>query len=93
MTDHDAVTDLLDAVSRILLGAFGLGMLFVMLWVAVFSLFGDFVHVVHGAFFAIARERFDAIHYAGMACTKGVLFLGFLFPALAIRWELRRRRG
>ncbi|MFA5026579.1 MAG: DUF6868 family protein [Candidatus Methylomirabilota bacterium] len=92
MNTRDTVTELLDRLSRVLLGAFGLGMLLLLVWVAVFALLGEFVYTLHGSFFAISRAHFDAIHYAGIACVKVSLFLFFLFPYLALRWELRRQR-
>jgi ABC-type transport system involved in cytochrome c biogenesis permease subunit len=91
MIERNTVTELLDALSRVLLGAFALGMIFLLIWAGAFALCKDIIFRLHGAFFAISRQHFDAIHYAGMALVKGALFLGFLFPALAIRWELRRR--
>jgi len=91
MEARDFVTELLDRLSRVLLGAFGLGMLLLLVWFGAVALFGDFVYAMHKAFFALSRERFDAIHYAGMAFVKSSLLLLFLFPWLAIRWELRRR--
>jgi len=93
MFERDTVTELLDAVSRILLGAFLLGMSLLVVWFGALMLFGDFVYAVHSAFFKIGRGQFDAIHYAGMAFTKIMLFVVFLFPYLATRWALRKRRG
>ena len=93
MPESDTVTEQLEVVSRILLGAFLLGMGLLVVWFAALMLFGDFVHAVHGAFFKIGRSQFDAIHYAGMAFTKIVLVVGFFFPYLAIRWVLRKRRA
>lgn len=93
VSHNDTVTELLDAVSRILLAAFCLGLLLLLLWFGVFLLFGDVVYAIHNAFFKVSRDRFDAIHYAGMALVKIVLFLLFLFPYLATRWVLKKRRG
>jgi NADH:ubiquinone oxidoreductase subunit 6 (subunit J) len=92
MLERDTVTELLEAGSRILLGAFFLGMALLLLWFGVVMLLGDFVYAVHSAFFKISRAQFDAIHYAGMALTKIMLFLLFLFPYLATRWVLKKRK-
>jgi hypothetical protein len=93
MITHDTTTELLHAVSRVLVVAFLLGMALLVVWFGAFMLFGDFIYTTHGAFFKISRAHFDAIHYAGMAFTKIILFVGFLFPYLAIRGVLRTRRG
>ncbi len=93
MCERDTVTELLDAVSLILLGSFLFGMLLLLVWFSAFTLLGDLVYAMHSVFFKISRERFDAIHYAGMAFTKIMLFVVFLFPYLATRWVLRKRRG
>ncbi len=93
MPEADTVTEHLEVVSRILLGAFLLGMGLLVVWFAALMLFGDFVYALHSPFFKIGRTQFDAIHYAGMAFTKILLFVVFLFPYLAVRWTLRRRAG
>lgn len=92
MGEGNSTTELLDAVSRILLSSFLLGMGLLVVWFGVVMLFGDFVYAVHNVFFKISRAQFDAIHYAGMALTKIMLFLLFLFPYLATRWVLRKQR-
>jgi hypothetical protein len=93
MTQTDTASELLREVSRVLLVAFLLGASLLVVWSGTFLLFGDFVYALHGAMFKISRAQFDAIHCAGMAFTKILLFVVFLFPYLAIRWTLRTRGG
>jgi hypothetical protein len=93
MTQVENTASLLDALSRILLTAFCLGIFLLLVWFGVFLLGGDFVYALHGALFKISRAQFDAIHYAGMAFTKILIFVLFLFPYVAIRWTLRKRGG
>ena len=56
-----------------------------LLWFMVFSLAHDWLYSVHGKWFTLSEERFDAIHYAGMAFFKLCIFLFNLVPYLALR--------
>jgi hypothetical protein len=54
-------------------------------WWMLFTLAHDWVYRVHGKWFNLPRERFDTIHYAGMALFKiGILLLN-LVPYLSLR--------
>jgi len=56
----------------------------VLTWFAVFTFAHDWLYRLHSRWFRIPAERFDAIHYAGMAFYKiGVLLLN-LVPYLAL---------
>jgi hypothetical protein len=49
---------------------------FLILWFVVFTLAHDRVYRIHGRWFRLSVEQFDAIHYAMMAVFKiGVLLL------------------
>ncbi|HVP31276.1 MAG TPA: hypothetical protein VMW35_19170 [Myxococcota bacterium] len=53
-------------------------------WFLAFVFAHDAMHRLHGRWFTLSRERFDAIHYAGMAAFKiGTLVLA-LVPFLAL---------
>jgi hypothetical protein len=54
-------------------------------WFLMFVLAHDFVYRLHGKWFKLTVERFDAIHYAGMAFFKIGIFLLNIVPYLAIR--------
>ena len=56
-----------------------------LLWFLVFSLAHDWLYRVHGKWFTVSVENFDAIHYAGMAFFKLCIFLFSLTPYLALR--------
>ena len=56
-----------------------------LLWFLVFSLAHDWLYRVHGKWFTVSVENFDAIHYAGMAFFKLCIFLFSLAPYLALR--------
>ncbi len=57
-------------------------LLFWLLWL---TLAHDFVYRVHGKFLKLSEERFDAIHYAGMAFFKICIFVFNIVPYLALR--------
>ncbi len=54
-------------------------------WFLVFTLAHDWLYQLHGKWFKFPVERFDAIHYAGMAFYKISIFLFNLVPYLALR--------
>ena len=54
-------------------------------WFLMFALAHDFVYRLHGKWFNLTVERFDAIHYAGMAFFKIGIFLLNIVPYLALR--------
>ena len=54
-------------------------------WFLVFSMAHDWMYRFHGKWFKIPVEKFDAIHYAGMALFKTGIFLFNLAPYLALR--------
>ena len=54
-------------------------------WFLFFSLAHDWLYRYHGKWFTLSVEKFDAIHYAGMAFFKLCIFLFNLAPYLALR--------
>ncbi len=55
------------------------------LWFLIFSLAHDWLHRLHGKWFTISGEHFDAIHYLSMAFFKLCIFLFYLTPYLVLR--------
>jgi len=55
-----------------------------LLWLLALSLAHDWVHRLHGRWFRLSVERFDAMHYAGMAIYKIGILLFNLVPYLAL---------
>ena len=55
------------------------------LWFLVFSMAHDRMYRLHGKWFTLSTEAFDAIHYASMAFYKLCIFLFLLVPYLALR--------
>ena len=53
-------------------------------WFVVFILAHDWLHRLHGRWFSISEEKFDAVHYTLMGVFKGI-FLFNLVPYLSMR--------
>ncbi len=54
-------------------------------WFLFFMLAHDWMYRIHGKWFKLPVERFDALHYAGMAFFKICILLFNIVPYLAIR--------
>ena len=54
-------------------------------WLLFFILAHDWMYRFHTKWFKISVEKFDAIHYSGMAFFKVAIFLFNLVPYLALR--------
>ena len=57
-----------------------------LVWFLVFALAHDAIRRLHGRWFRLSREQFDALHYAGMAIFKiGIILLNLVpFVVLSI---------
>jgi hypothetical protein len=74
----------LDLAMNALLFALGIAYAVLLLWFVVFVFAHDALYRLHGRWFRLSIETFDAVHYAGMAVFKlGVLLL-FAVPWLAL---------
>lgn len=56
-----------------------------LVWFLVFVLARDRLHRLHGRWFRLSVEQFDAIHYVGMAIFKLGIILLNLVPYIALR--------
>ena len=55
-------------------------------WFVFFMLARDWIYQLHGRWFNISRQNFDAIHYSGMAIYKIGIFLLNLVPYIVLRF-------
>lgn len=55
-----------------------------LVWFLVFVFARDWMRDLHGKWFDLSRERFDAIHYAGMAGYKLLIMVFNLVPWIAV---------
>ena len=92
MDEIKNVENLLDAIGRVLIRCFVMGVVLMLVWLGFLVLAGDFAYNVHSRFIPISREQFNCIQYAALAITKGCIFLYFLLPYIAIRLVLSRRQ-
>lgn len=53
-------------------------------WFAFFSLAHDWLYRFHGRWFKLPVEKFDTIHYGGMAIFKILIFVFNLAPYIAL---------
>jgi len=54
-------------------------------WFVALTLLHDWVYKYHSKWFKIPVEKFDSIHYSGMALYKMGIFLFNIVPYLALR--------
>jgi hypothetical protein len=55
-----------------------------LLWALLFIAAHEWMHRLHGRWFSLPIERFDAIHYGGMAIYKIGILLFNLVPYVAL---------
>ncbi len=53
-------------------------------WVAFFIFARSFIYSMHTRWFKLSDERFDAIHYTGMAFYKVCIFVFSIVPYFAL---------
>ena len=53
-------------------------------WFGVFVVAHEWMYKLHGRWFKVSANTFDAIHYAGMAAYKIGILVFFLVPLLAL---------
>ncbi len=53
-------------------------------WFLFFMLAHDWVYRMHSRWFSLSVERFDTVHYAGMALFKIGIFLFNIVPVIAL---------
>ncbi len=62
-----------------------INMALLMLWALMFIFARGWIYKMHGKWFRLSEERFDAIHYSAMAFFKLAIFVFNLVPYLALR--------
>ena len=61
-----------------------INMAMLMLWGMMFIFARDWIYKVHTKWFNLSDEKFDAIHYSGMAIYKLLIFFFNLVPYFAL---------
>lgn len=92
MPDPVRLDDALRTVADVLLWCFILSVALLVLWFCIIVLAGGPVYRLHCLFFEISRRHFALVHYGGMGLAKVGAVSLFLFPYVAIRIVLGKRR-
>ncbi len=74
----------IDLVRDALLWCFIINIGILLWWFLFFSLAHDWVYQFHGKWFKLSVEKFDTIHYAGMAFFKICIFVFNIVPYFAL---------
>ncbi len=84
----------LDALAKVLIRCFLMGLAIQFLWFILFLVVGEWAYGIHSGWFELTRRDFDLMNYYGMALLKIGIFTFFLIPYLSIRLVLlSNRRG
>jgi len=62
-----------------------LNLVLLLVWFLLFVLARDWIYRLHGRWFKLSPEQFDAVHYAGMALFKIGIWLFNLIPYFSLR--------
>jgi hypothetical protein len=74
----------MNEIRSVLLWCTGLNYAIVFIWAGAFVFAHDWMYRMHGRWFKLSVETFDAIHYGGLAVYKiGILLLN-LMPWIAL---------
>lgn len=71
-------------LSQFLLYSLIINYIILLIWFLIFIYAGAFLRQLHGKYFNLSDQTFDAIHYAGMAMYKIAILLLNLVPFIAI---------
>ena len=74
----------IDLVRDALLWCFIINIGILLWWFLFVTLAHDWVYQFHGKWFKLSVDKFDAIHYAGMAFFKICIFLFNIVPYFAL---------
>jgi len=74
----------IDLVRDVLLWCFIINIGILLYWFLFFTLAHDWVYQFHGKWFKLSVEKFDTIHYAGMAFFKICIFVFNIVPYFAL---------
>jgi len=74
----------IDTVRRALLWCSIINIGLLLWWLIFITVAHDWVYRFHGKWFKLSEQKFDAIHYAGMAFFKIGIFVFNIVPYLAL---------
>ena len=71
-------------IKNILLWSVGINYVVLFIWFGAFVFAHDWMYRMHGRWFKLSVETFDAIHYAGLSVYKIGIILFNLVPMVAL---------
>ncbi len=71
-------------LTRLLLWSLVVNYVVLLIWFVAFAVAGDAIQRLHGRWFRLSDNTFDAIHYGGMAFYKLAIVLFNLAPLIAL---------
>jgi len=86
------VDEVLEVTGQVLIRCAVMGILVLLIWWGALAWMGDLAYRVHSGLSPMTRAHFEHVHYAGMLATKTAVSLLFLFPYIAIRLVIAKRR-
>lgn len=93
MRDSNNANEILEVTGQVLIRCFFMGLFVLFFWLGALTLAGDLAYSIHAKIVPISREQFYLINYTGGLMTKATVFILFLFPYIAIRLVLKKRRS
>jgi hypothetical protein len=92
MENNERSDTFFQRLATILIRSFLLGLAFLLLWFLFYLIVPGWMFEMNVRWFSIDKRDFDLVNYFGMGFAKISIFLFFLFPYLAIKWTLRKKR-
>jgi hypothetical protein len=74
----------IDVMRQALLWCFVINMGLLLWWSVAIMLMHDFIYRIHSKWFKMSVEKFDSIHYTGIALFKIFIFACNLVPFIAL---------
>ena len=91
MSEQNNLENMLDAIAKILIRSFFIGIALLTVWLILVIGLPDWAWQMHAKIFDLSREQVARAHYAGMMVTKSGIFALFLFPYLGIKLVLGKK--
>jgi len=91
--DREPKNVVLEALAKVLIRSFLIGVALLALWFILFLVGGDWIYRIHSRWFEITKRDFDLMNYFGMALLKISILTFFLIPYLSIRLTLRSNKS
>ena len=83
---------ILKQISGILLRSFIVAMAFLILWLLIYLMVGDYWYIGHTKLFNLSEHELFLLNYAGMGLFKMLAFCFILCPFLAIEMMIRFKK-